>query len=314
MKQFVSFLTVIFLSVSIHAAQCANLNEKLTASDLKSLASVISPRASDYSSLAIEVFLTFPGYKFKCNVYYRQPNKYALFVFDARDMTPLFIITQRKALFYDPSNYCLVSFRNVGVNFVVDMDEKNLRINFSYNHSTSESKVEIKNILEVDLVSILNEVTVNTKGEIMKGGWYSFSGETKEGSRFFAFVNPSSTVPFSKIAIYQKNDTTPSLLFNRIEANVGVTDYIFQFPAKSLLEQGLCVIETGVEELGFVDLLSIVVRTFFIRSALISPDQRSDVGRLGLGHLDWSEIKKRDKEISRVLRKVFSFKKNDMDD
>jgi hypothetical protein len=311
MKNFVIIVISVFFSFSIIAIQHAHPTEELTASDLKSLASVISSKKSEYSTLVIEAFLTPPGYQFKCDVYYRKPDKYALYIFDARDMTPVFIIAQTIAIFYDPLKYCLVSFRNVGVNFVIGMDENDLKFICSFNYREVESKPEINNILEVDLVSILDEVTINTKSETTKGE-YAFSGETNEGSRFFAFVNPSSTVPFSKIAIYQKNDTIPLLVLNRIEADGEIADSIFQFPEKRLLGQGLCLIETGVEDLGFVDLLSVVVKTFFIRSALLSSEQRSDLGRLGFGHLDWSEIKKRDKVASRALRKVFSL--NDIDD
>lgn len=308
MRELFIFVTIILLSASAHADQPMDMENELSASEIKDLARVISAAKSDYSSLAIEILLAPPGYKFRCHVYYEKPDKYALYVLDGTDMTPIFIIAQRNALLYDPSKDNLILFRNVGVNFVIAMDKEQLQVICGYLHRTKKSKVEFADILKVDLVSILNNVTANLKIDRMEGDKYAFSGETREGGKLLALVDQSAAVPFTRMAIYQKNETAPLLVLNRIEGNVEVEDSTFQFPEKDMIDHRLNIKEIGIEELGFVDHLSLIARILFIRSALRFPEMRSDLTPLGLDNLDWSEIEKRDEKVSPVLRKLFQAK------
>ena len=71
------------------------------------------------------------------------------------------------------------------------------------------------------------------------------------------------------------------------------------------MERGLVIKTAAADQVRFVDLMSLMGRLLFVRSALVFPEMRKDLVQLGIKDSDWPEIERRDKRVSQALREVF---------
>ena len=307
LMQCVLFATVIFSSISLQAAQPDKKTEELSPSELKGLAPVISAENSQFSSLTIEAVFSAPSIKtaIRYHVYYSKAHGYALYVRDMMDETPIFLIVENKALLFDPSEDELILFQDIGLIFELGMQGDELRFICAFREKTEGPKPEIRNTLNMDFVSIFNRVIVNLTGEKIKEGKYILSGETALGSVCVAEIDPSAVIPFLKVGFYQKGERRPLLNFSRLESNKSIDGSVFLFPIKELTDRGVIIKTTAFNQEHLVDLMSLMGRILFVRSALAFPETRKDLVQLGIKDSDWPEIEKRDKRLSKILRELF---------
>ena len=303
----VLFATLIFSFIPVQAAQPGQPAKELSSSELKGLALVISTGNPEYSSLAIEAVFSEPSIKTAIGyrVYYSKTKGYALYVCDMMDETPIFLLTEKKALLFDPSEEELILFQDIGLMFELGMEGDELRFVSAFRKTKEGSKLEVINTVKIDLVSIFKKVVANLKGERIEEDRYVFSGETELGSVCIAEINPSAVIPFLRIGFYRKGEPRPLLNFSRLEANRDIEDSMFRFPMKDLMERGLIIKTVAVDQVHFVDLMSLMGRVLFVRSALVFPETRKDLVQLGIKDSDWPEIERRDKRVSQALREVF---------
>ena len=303
----VLFTTLFFLFIPLQTALLGQPAGELSPSELKGMALVISAENHQYSSLTVEAALSEPsintaiGYR----VYYSKANGYALYVRDMMDGTPIFILAGEKALLFDPSKEELILFQDVGLMFELGMEGDELRFVSAFRTKDDGSQPKIVNTVKIDLVSIFNKVVVNLKAERNKEGGYILSGETALGSVCVAEIDPSAVIPFLGIGFYRKGDPRPLLNFSRMEANRGIDNSVFHFPMKELMDRGLVIKTVAVDQEHFIDLISLMGRVLFVRSALAFPETRKDLVPLGINDQDWPAIEKRGERISQALKEVF---------
>jgi hypothetical protein len=305
--QRVLYVTILFSSVSLQAAQPAGQTQELSASELKGLAPVISAENPLYSSLTVEAVFSAPSIKtaIRYRVYYSKANGYAFYIRDMMDETPIFLLTEERALLFDPSKDELILFKDIGLLFELGMVGNELRFVSAFRAKNQGPKPEIVNTLNMNFVSIFDRVMVNLKGEKMKEGRYILSGETELGNVCVAEIDPSAVIPFLRVAFYAKGDPKPLLTFSRLEANRGIDSSVFLFPMKDLMDRGLVFKTAALDQEHFVNLMSLMGRVLFIRSALVFPEMRKDLVPLGINDSDWPVIEKRDKRVSQALKEVF---------
>ena len=143
---------------------------------------------------------------------------------------------------------------------------------------------------------------------MIREGVYVFSGETELGNRCVAEIDPSALIPFLKIGFYRKGEPGPMLAFSRLEANGNIDSAAFRFPMKDLMDRGLDIKTIATDSEHFINLMSLMGRVLFIRSALAFPEMRQDLVQLGIHDSDWPVIEKRDKRVSQILKDVFGEK------
>jgi hypothetical protein len=298
---------IIFSSISLQAAQPDKQIKELSPSELKGLAPVISTENPKYSSLTVEAIFSAPSIKtaIRYRVYYSKANGYALYVLDMMDETPIFLLVEEKALLFDPSEDELILFQDIGLMFELRMEGNELRFVSAFRQKRGGPKPEIVNTLNMDFVSIFNRVTVNLKGERIKEGKYILSGETELGNVCVAEIDPSAFIPILRIGFYRKGEPRPLLSFSRLEANKGIDNSVFLLPIKDLMDRGLVIKTAAFNQEHFIDLMSLMGRVLFVRSALAFPEMRKDLVQLGINDSDWHVIEKRDKRISQALKEVF---------
>jgi hypothetical protein len=303
----VLFVILFFPFTPLHAAQPGQPAKELSPSDLKGLAPMISAENPQYSSLMVEAMFSAPsirtaiGYR----VYYSKANGYALYMRDMMDGTPIFLLAGEKALLFDPSKEELLLFEDVGLMFELGMEGDELRFVGAFRTKKEGSQPKLINTVKLDLVSIFKKVVINLRGERGKEGRYILSGETALGSMCVAEIDPSAVIPFLRIGFYRKGEPKPLLDFSRLEANKGMDISVFRFPMKDLMVRGLEIKTVAVDQEHIIDLMSLMGRVLFVRSALAFPEMRKDLVQLGINESDWPVIEKRDKRISQDLREIF---------
>ena len=305
--QRVLFATLILLLIPLQSTLLGQPASELSPSELKELSLVISAENPKYSSLAVEAALSEPSIKTAIGyrVYYSKANGYALYVRDMMDGTPIFILAGEKALLFDPSKEELILFQDVGLMFELWMEGDELRFVSAFRAKDEGSQPKIVNTVKIDLVSIFNKVVVNLRGERVKEGRYILSGETALGSVCVAEIDPSAIIPFLGIGFYRKGEPRPLLDFSRLEANRSIDNSVFRFSMNDLMDRGLVIKTAAADQEHFIDLMSLMGRVLFVRSALAFPETRKDLVQLGINDSDWSVIEKREKRISQALKEVF---------
>jgi hypothetical protein len=304
------FTILIFSFTSLQAAQPGESYKVLSPSELKGLARAISAEDPRYNSLFIEAVFAEPSIKTALGfrAYYSKARGYALHVCDMMDGTPIFLLIDKKALFYDPSAEALILFQDVGLIFEVEMQGDELRFVSAFRTREEEGEPEIVNTMKMDLVSVFNKVVLNLKADRNNMGWYILSGETELGNTCVAEIDPSALIPFLKIAFYRKGDNRPLLYFPRLEANKNINHTVFRFPMKELRDKGLNIKTIAADQEHIINLMSLLGKVLFIRSALAFPETRKDLEILGIKESDWPMIEKKDKMISQALKVVFGAK------
>jgi hypothetical protein len=305
--QRVLFATLIFSFIPIQAAQLGQPANELSPSELKGLALVISAEDPRYDSLTVEAVFSEPSIKtaIAYRVYYSKANGYTLYVRDIMDGTPVFVLAEKKALLFDPSKEELILFQDIGLIFELGIKENELRFVSAFRARKESFQTKIVNTVKIDLVSIFKKVVVNLRSKKIKEGRYILSGETELGSVCVAEIDPSSVIPFLRIGFYRKGEPRPLLNFSLLEANRAIDNSVFRFPMKDLMDRGLVIKTAAVDEEHFIDLMSLMGRVLFVRSALAFPETRKNLVQLGINGFDWPVIEKRDKRISHALKEVF---------
>ena len=301
------FATLIFSFVPLQAAQLEQPADELSPSQLKGLAMLISAENPQYSSLTVEALFSEPSIKTAIGyrVHYSKANGYVLYVRDMMDGTPIFILAEKKALLFDPSKEELILFQDIGVMFELGIEENELRFVSAFRARKERSQTKIVNTVKIDLVSIFKKVVVNLRRKKIKEGRYILSGETELGSVCVTEIDPSAVIPFLRIGFYRKGEPRPLLNFSRLEANKDIDNSMFRFPMKDLMDRGLVIKTAAVDQEHFINLMSLMGRVLFVRSALVFPETRKDLVKLGIKDSDWPVIEKRDKRVSQALKDVF---------
>jgi hypothetical protein len=143
----VLFATLIFSFILVQAAQPGQPAKELSSSELKGLALVVSAENPEYSSLAIEAVFSEPRIKTAIGyrVFYSKTKGYALYVRDMMDETPIFLLAEKKALLFDPSEEELILFQDIGLMFELGMEGDELRFVSAFRKTKEGSKLEIIN-------------------------------------------------------------------------------------------------------------------------------------------------------------------------
>ena len=307
-------LPVIFFlyPLGVIAVEPSKESRSLSPSELKEGIKVIIPEKEDFSSLKIDSSF-FGGVDAVLNfiLFFRKPEEYALYMLDSFDSTPIFVVTHGDCILYDPQKDNIQYVRNAGVLYEVGMKEDQFILKgafvVTWPHRNEKLKFLIKNTVVVDLLSIINQVTVDLKSNKTGRNEFLFMGFTERKGFCKAHINPTAAIPIIRMMIYPKGDKNPIFSFNKIETEAIIHDGIFKSPLKRLSESKLHLKEMDIHEIKNTDLRQ-WVKAIFIRSAMRHPELRGEIEQMGFKNIDWPEIINRDERVSSILRKLFPIK------
>lgn len=302
----------ILYPLRLHAVEPLQESKALSPLELKKGIKVIIPEKESFSSLEID-FSFFGGADAVINIrlFFRKPEEYALYMLDSFDSTPIFVVTHGDCIMYDPLKDHIQYTRNAGVVYEVGMEKDQFILRGAFdvtlNLLTEEPKPLIKNTVVVDLLSIVNQITVDLKSRQMGRNKYLFVGYTERQSYCRAHINPTAEIPIVRMMIYSKDQRSPIFSFNKIETGAIIDDGIFKSPLKRLRESKLRLKEMDVHKLKNVDMTQ-WAKAIFIRSAMRHPELRGEIDQMGFEDIDWLATINRDKRVSSILRKLFPIK------
>jgi len=320
LHMFSILLLVIFLlyPLGILAIEPLQDSMPLSPSELKKGIKVIIPEKASFSSLEIDSSF-FGGADAVLNIrlFFRKPEEYALYMLDSFDLTPIFVVTQGDCIMYDPLKDNIQYTRNAGVVYEVGMEKDQFILRGAFNvalsHLAGDPKPLIKNTVVVDLLSIINQVTVDLKSLKTGENEFLFTGYTERQSYCRAHINPTTAIPIIRMMIYPKGQRSPFFTFNKIETETIIDDGIFKSPLKKLRESKLRLKEMDVPKIKNADMTQLA-KAIFIRSAMRHPELRAEIAHMGFHDIDWPEVINRDEKVSSILRKLFPIKKSRTDD
>jgi len=302
-------LPVIFLlyPLGILAVEPLQESRSLSPSEIKKGIKVIIPEKAGFSSLEIDSSF-FGGADAVLNIrlFFRKPEEYALYMLDSFDSTPIFVVTQRDCIMYDPLKDHILYTRNAGVVYEVGMEKDQFILRGAFDvalrHLTGDPKPLIKNTVVVDLPSIVNQMTIDLKSEKTGQNEFLLVGYTERHSYCRVYMNPTADIPIIRMMIYPKDQRSPIFTFNKIETEAIIDDGIFKSPLKRLRESKLPLKEMDIHEVKNAD-MSQLAKAIFIRSAMRHPELRGEIAQMGFKDIDWTGVINRDAKVSSILRK-----------
>jgi hypothetical protein len=213
---------------------------------------------------------------------------------------------------YDPLIDNIQYPRNAGVVYEVGMEKDQFILKGAFNvalsHVAGDPKPLIKNTVVVDLLSIVNQMTIDLKSKKIDQNEFLLMGYTERQSYCRAHINPTAAIQIIRMMLYPKGQRSPFFTFNKIETEAIIDDGIFKSPLKKLRESKLRLKEMDVHEIKNADMTQLA-KAIFIRSAMRHPELRAEIVQMGFHDIDWPETINRDERVSSILRKLFPIKK-----
>ena len=303
---------VILYPLRMQAIEPLEESKPLSPLELKKGIKVIVPEKEGFSSLKIDSsFYGGADTVLNIRLFYRKPQEYALYMLDSFDSIPIFIVTHGDCIMYDPLEDNIKYVRNAGVIYEVGMKEDQFILkgafNVTWRHGNEEPKYLIKNTVVVDLLSIINQVTVDLRSKKTDQNGFLFMGYTKRKGFCKAYINPAASIPIIRMMIYPKGDKNPIFSFNKIETETIIDDEVFESPLRRLRESNLNLKEMDIHEIENANLRQLA-KVIFIRSGIRHPEFRGEIDAMGFKNIDWPKVINRDERVFSILRKLFPIK------
>jgi hypothetical protein len=291
----VSICMVAWASASVMA-------EEQSASDLISLAPVISSSDKRYRSIEIEGSLKERGgAHLTFRSIYRAPDQYALFIKDGADDTPLLIATDRKMLIYDPVRPVVLFSDNVYIRSTLRQEGRTCSCFWNW------GDVEPSSVL-LDIESLYAEPAKND--EVIKTGdkKYRLTSTSDKGNALIADVDLAQSCPYIHLYFVMRDSDGPFLSISKIIVNGVLNDKEFAFPSKANLIRNIAVKDwpSGGALLKDLNGMTLMTKAACVRMAASQPELRQSINLPGLFTTDWERIRRNDEKFSQVLRDLLS--------
>jgi len=305
-------IPILFYPLGTLAVESSQEGRSLSPSELKKRIRVIIPEKEVFSFLKIDSsFFGGADAVLNLRLFFRKPDEYALYLIDSFDSTPIFIVAHGDFIMYDPLTDHIPYTRHAGVVYEVGMERDQFILkgafHVAWDQLTGAPRPFIKNTFLVDLLSIINQMTIDLKSEKIGQNEFLLTGFTVKDSYCKVHINPTAEIPIIRMMIYPKDQTNPIFTFNKIETGEIIDDGIFKSPLRRLSESKLHLKEMDMSEIKNAD-MSQLAKAIFIRSAMRHPELRGEVAQMGFQNINWQEIINRDERVSFTLRKLFPIK------
>jgi hypothetical protein len=230
---------------------------------------------------------------------YRAPDKYALFVNDGLDGTPLLFASDRKMFIYDPVQPTVVYTTDTGIDLSMRQEGDTL----IFRCGTTKNKAS--NVL-LDVKSFFSGPGKNDK--IVKVGdrKYRLTRTTERGNFWVASIDLEESCLFTKIELIEQGCTESFLCINKICINGIIKDDQFAFPKKERLAERISVIDLPDDGLQKHLNAMTLMRASYARAAAAQPGLREAIKPPVFSGIDWDRVKENDKKISQVLRDILA--------
>src|SRR5262249_50118052 len=219
---------------------------------------------------------------------YRAPDKYALFINDGADGTPLLFASDRKMFIYDPIRPAILYCTDVGIGFTFRQEGDRLRLRWA------GAQVEASNVL-LDVKSVFG-APIGTDWVVkIADRKYRLTRTSERGNLLVASVDLAESCPFSKLEFIGQSDDNFLISIDKCTINKRIEDVQFAFPKKERLAEQIRVIDwSGDSSLKRHDEMAAIMRASYARAAATQPELGAVIPLPGFSEIDWERVKMND--------------------
>jgi hypothetical protein len=278
-----------FLVVSSTAwaapATAQSLEQKLI-----DMAPVLSSGDKAIQSLDLQVVLSLPqGPPLSIRTLYKAPDRFAAYVCDARDGTPLFAAAQGRMLMYDPGEGALRETKSAP-QFEFVQKEK-LSLNFGWSADKPPSVL-------MDLSSLIR-AAVKSSARELGGGRYLLTQTTRRGNVQESEIDQARAFGFTRVRLVNAMELYP------LRVNEPIDESLLSLPPAEKLQSEFTVLtwpapiaEANAQGIQAFAQLAV------IRMAALNPQEQAKLGQK-LPGVDWEKVRSNDARYAPRLRELF---------
>lgn len=290
------FFLVLLVFVGISCGSYAQSAEELLNSNLVDLR---LPR-EDTKTFSFDINVNNDGAKYLAQIRYAG-DRFAFNLFD-KDGTPVFVVRNDKAIFYDILNNRLCLFRkNISIVKILYTNAQ-LDANINFHRPNEEEKV---NAVSIDFLSFAKSAMADLQAT-EKDGLITISGKSAQGSVLRSIINPKASFPIKDMYI---DSNSCIISFNNIGHNIDIPEAVFNYPEEAVSKSGVNLIdytESAEDMLGGAQMLQTLLSSLAVRAAFADPEVQKNLSEQMNLKVDWAALKAADLVTSAKLRLLFA--------
>jgi hypothetical protein len=293
----ISFLTawmVLYSSPSITKAADPSAEELIR------LAPTLKSGDGKYSSIEISGYVDGESFmRFDFHVRHRAPDRYALYLADGSDNTPVIYFDNGKLLMYNAVEGAVLYLSNASFNYTFCFEEAKFSHRFAVSRSDEPCSIlfDVKSLYDREGM----EDTVTRADD----GMFRLTRKLMGGKSLVALVDPSRRCPFRQIAVLKVDSDKPFILVRELSVNEDVHGAWPVFPPKDVLAEKVALKDWSSDaQFGGLAVSEFMARSLLARPAIRDKEAREYYERRFGAPKDWSHVEGNDRRISQSIREL----------
>jgi len=291
-------LLIILASAGLVHAQPAT-TQPVAVEPLIALAPKLSLGDPQAKSLDVQMVLSAGATRLQIRALYEAPDRHAMYVGDARDGTPIGVVNDSIAIFYDPVDGALrVADGKTGELRCQQVEDK-LNLKFGFN------KPEQAWALDVDLVSVLKAERADA---IELGhGLMGLRQRGRKGGILYCVIDPRSPNPYLRAEL-QAPDGAQAIVLDPILRDAPIDPMAFELPDREALAKTFTVKELDSKNIfGGLGGMQALTRLIMLRVAAGDPEEEKKLEKSLATRVDWKVVRENDQKLGPQVRALFPF-------
>lgn len=292
MKRIIALFLLIFTACSCYAQTPMELLEKYVPN--------ISIPDKNIETFHFQLSITNEGDVYTVQNWYKNNGHFGFNLFD-KDKTPVLVIRDDKALFYDAmSKQIWLATGNINIVKII-YENAQLVANVFYHRPNEQEKENAINVSFLDLAKPADDNMAATE----KDGLLEITGYTSQKSKETTVIDTKSAFPFKSLTIGMDDST---VVFDDIKINSEIADdaSCFTYPAEALNKNGVKLSEIDPDSfIAAMQMSQVLIQSCLVRAALYNPENRESLETSFNTKYDWADLKAADMINSAKLRQIF---------
>jgi hypothetical protein len=293
----ISFIAVCMV---LHPPTAATEQAQRSAEELIRLAPTV--KSGDPKFNRIEIGGYIDGQDFMhllFRVQYRAPDRYALFVADGDDKTPIICFNNSQLLMYNAVDSFVLYLSNASFSYTLGFMEGKFSHRFLIARSDEPCGILF------DVKSLYDRQGLGDAVARTGGGPFRLTRKLEGGKSFVSLVDPSRRCPFTEIALMKVDSDEPFLLIRELSVNEDARWVWPAFPRKDVLAGRLELKDWSSDaKFGESAVLEFMARSLLARPAIRYKAARQSYEQQFGVRNDWNKVEENDRRLSRSIREL----------
>jgi hypothetical protein len=235
---------------------------------------------------------------------YQAPDRYACYVFDPSDGTPIVVVADNKLLAYDPADGVLLWGNNASAKLTLEFAEKKLNLDFDYN---AHEKPPAKSCNFVIDIKSLAQAPAESQVRPGPGRTSVLRRISKRGTIMQFLIDVDASPPVQQVRMMSP-DGRIALAIDPVRLNQAIDPRLFSMPSRKSLEKDFVVKDVPGEGI-FAQLKGAKsqLQALMIPLAQKDAELRAKIDKAMPHLIDWAQVAKNDKIMAPKLRTLFHY-------